>query len=212
MTLKNSPEWVTFQAEITVQRPVGAQRMVMDYIGLAVIFLVYLCLFIIVFSPTLYAVWFYFISRQVSVKRKGLLRIALTTFCINLIVAYFLIHLAFDYFLVSKVAEKDAVAQQTVASAVASEKKFFADRGWYYSVGPVRGPYENDRGLKVPKDVILEIVPKRNKSTGKENFDAYAFHVWGGSLIIASNDGKVERAPKNSLEDLNIHERLLKSR
>ncbi len=186
--------------------------MIVDYIGLAVIFIVYLCLFIIVFSPTLYAVWFYFISRQVSLKRKGLLRIALTTCCINLIVAYFLFHLAFDYFLVSKVAEKDAVAQETIVSAVASEKRFFADRGRYYPVGPVRGPYKNDRGLKVPKDVILEIVPKRNKSTGKETFDAYAVHIWGSSLLMSSHDGKVERAPKDSQQYSHINERLLKNR
>lgn len=186
--------------------------MIMDYIGLAVIFVVYLCLFIIVFSPTLYAVWFYFISRQVSVKRKGLLRIAMTTCCINVIVAYFLVHLAFDYFLVSKVAEKDALARQAIVSAVASEKHFSATRGRYYSVGPVRGPYENDRGLKVPKDVILEVVEKQDQATGKATFEAYALHVWGSGPLIATDKGKVEPAPKDSQKFALIRERLLKNR
>lgn len=186
--------------------------MIVDYIGLALILLVYVCLFIIVFSPTLYAAWFYFISRQVAVKRKGLLRITVTTFCINVIVAYFLVHLAFDYFLVSKVAEKDALAQEAVVQAVASENRFFADRGRYYSFGPVRGPYVDNRGLTVPKDVILEVVPKRNKSTGSEAFEVYALHVWGVSLLVATADGKVERAPTDSPEYSQVRERLLKNR
>lgn len=186
--------------------------MIVDYIGLALIFLVYLCLFIIVFSPTLYAVWFYFISRQVRVKKKGLLRIALTTFCINLIVAYFLIHLAFDYFLVSKVAENDASAREAIVSAVASEKRFFSDHGRYYSFGPVRGPYRNDRGLKVPKDVILEVVPKRNKSPEKPTFEVYALHIWGSGLQMSTADGKAQGAPKDSPDHSQIHKRLLKNR
>ncbi len=76
--------------------------MLREIIGSSIIALVYLCLLVIIFAPTLYAVWFYIIGRRISVKSRGLLRIAVTTFCINVVIAYFLFRLAFDYFLPSK--------------------------------------------------------------------------------------------------------------
>ena len=45
--------------------------MVQDIIGVLVIVLVYVCVFIVVFSPTLYAFWIYLVSRKVKMKRKG---------------------------------------------------------------------------------------------------------------------------------------------
>lgn len=73
--------------------------MLRDIIGTSIIVLVYLCLIVIVFAPTIYAVWFYIIGRRITSKSSGLLRIAVTTFCINAVIAYFLFRLAFEYFL-----------------------------------------------------------------------------------------------------------------
>jgi hypothetical protein len=76
--------------------------MLREIIGTSIIALVYLCLLVIIFAQTLYALWFYIIGRRISAKSRGLLRIALTTFCINAVIAYFLFRLAFDYFLSTK--------------------------------------------------------------------------------------------------------------
>lgn len=73
--------------------------MLRDIIGTSIIVLVYLCLIVIVFAPTIYAVLFYIIGRRITSKSSGLLRIAVTTFCINAVIAYFLFRLAFEYFL-----------------------------------------------------------------------------------------------------------------
>jgi hypothetical protein len=76
--------------------------MLREIISTSIIALVYVCLIIIVFAPTIYAVWFYIIGRRISPRSQGLLRIAVYTFCINAVVAYFLFRLAFDYFLLNR--------------------------------------------------------------------------------------------------------------
>ena len=44
--------------------------MVKNFVGVSVIVLVYLCLLVIAFSPTLYAVWIYVVGRSAKLKKK----------------------------------------------------------------------------------------------------------------------------------------------
>jgi uncharacterized protein (DUF58 family) len=185
--------------------------MVRDIISVGLIVLVYVCLFVVVFAPTIYATWFFIVGRRVKIKRKGLLRAALITLCINSVVAYFLIHLAFDYFLTAKIAEKDALAAQTLQNALVSQTKFFDVHGRYYSIGPVRGPYRDDRGLAVGKDVILLVEPRWDKSSGRERLEAYALHVWGKRLLTGTVDGKVKPVPDESEYFARLRRKMLNS-
>lgn len=180
-------------------------------ISIAIIALVYICLLIVVFFPTLYAGWIYLVSRKLAVKKKGLLRIALSTFCINAIIVYFLFHLAFDYFLNSKVAEMEAQAAATLRNAVSSQEKFYASHGRYYPLGPVKGPYRDEHGLSVEKDVILEIEPLWDKADQKETFQAYAIHYWGRQLLFITRDGKIERVSPGSELETRIRSKLIQS-
>lgn len=182
-----------------------------DVIGILIIALIYLCLLVVVFSPTIYAAWFYFMGRKVQIKSKSLLRIVVLTGCANAIVAFFLMHFAFDHIVASKVAEKEALAMQTMNNAIVSQQRFFATHGRYYSVGPVRGPYQNDLGLTVEKDVILEMVPRWDKVKAQETFQAYALHVWGKSLLLNTTEGKVEKAPADSEVSAMVRSKLLNS-
>ncbi|MBI4962302.1 MAG: hypothetical protein HY913_03420 [Desulfomonile tiedjei] len=185
--------------------------MVRDIVGVAIIVLVYACFVIIVFSPTIYAAWFYVVGRKMKLKSKGLLRTALMTFCVNLLLAYLLVHVGFDYFLPSRISEKDAIAGEAVKNAVVSQGRFHESHGRYYPVGPIRGPYRDDHGLVVEKDVILEVVPVWDKERGVETFQVYAIHVWGQSLMTGSKDGKVEKAPLDSEQALQRKAKLLNS-
>lgn len=185
--------------------------MVTHVLGIAIIGLVYFCLLIVAFSPTIYAVWIYIVSRKVSAKKKGPLKIALSTFCINLIIVYFLVHLTFDYFLVAKVAEMEAQAAATMRNAIASQQKYFAAHGRYYPVGPVRGPYSDEHGLNVERDVILEVEPKWDKSDQKESFNAYAVHRWGKHVLFSTKDGKVEKASPGSELETRMRSKLIQS-
>jgi len=170
-----------------------------------------LCFFIVIFSPTIYTGWIYLVSKRVKLKKKGLFRTAVMTFCINSVLAYFLFHLAFDYFLVSKVAEKDALAEKTLQSAVVTQKKYFDSHGRYYSVGPVRGPYRDDHGLTVHKDVIVLVEPHWDKKLKRETFQAYALHVWGQDLIAATQEGKVVQVPETSEVSPSVRSKLINS-
>lgn len=183
-----------------------------EYIALTtVVVIFYICLGIVVFAPTIYAFWFYVISRKMPVKRKGLLRIALTTLVINGVVAYFLFQLAFHYLLVSKVAERDAIALSAVRTAVVSQQNFFASHGRYYSVGPVRGPYEDENGLKIEKDVILQVVPVWDEAAERDAFQAYATHVHGRNVCVVKLDGTIVQAPPESAEVFGIRAKLVRS-
>jgi len=76
--------------------------MLRQIVSTSIIALVYICLLVIVFAPTIYAVWFYIIGRRISPKSKGLFRIAVYTFCINAVIVYFLFRLAFDYVVMTR--------------------------------------------------------------------------------------------------------------
>jgi hypothetical protein len=185
--------------------------MARDMVGVAIIILVYACFVIIIFSPTLYAAWLYIVGRRMKLKSTRLLRTALITFLMNLVLAGLLVHLGFDYFLPSSIKEKDDIAGQAVENAMLSEERFHASHGRYYPVGPIRGPYRNEQGLVVEKDVILEVVPVWDKERGIETFQAYALHVWGRNLLMNTKDGKVEKAPQDSDNAAKTKAKLLNS-
>lgn len=188
--------------------------MIRDILGMALIGLFYLCCLVVIFAPTLYAGWFYLVSRKLAIRPQNLarvIRVFLYTLGINLIVAYFGIHLVFDYFLGAKAAESQASVMATMQSAITAEEKFFTAYGRYYSVGPVRGPYQDENGLNVEKDVIMEVTPSWDQRSQKERFDAYAVHVWGKEIVANSGDSKVRKLPPDSEESERIRAKLLRS-
>ncbi len=188
--------------------------MIWDVVGMALIGLFYLCCLVVIFAPTIYAGWFYLISRKLAIRPQNLrrvFRVFLYTLCINAMVAYFAIHLAFDYFLGAKTAESRASVMATMANAITSQEKFFASHGRHYAVGPVRGPYQDENGLRVEKDVILEITPRWDQKSQTEKFNAYAVHVWGGDLFANAGDGKIRAMPSDSEESAQIRSKLRRS-
>lgn len=185
--------------------------MVHEIVGKALVLLVYLCAVIVVFSPTIYVVWMYVVGRRVSPRTSGLRKLALITFSINLVVAYLLVKLAFDFFLTAKVDEWQASTRSSIRNAVVSQEEFFRTHGRYYPVGPVRGPYKDDQGLFVEKDVILQVIPRWDKDSRRETFHAYAIHVLAKRLLSASKDGKVEQHLTDSEESVRVTSKLFGS-
>jgi hypothetical protein len=185
--------------------------MVKQLVTTSIIVIIYLCIFILLFSPSLYAGWLYLMSRYTKVRQRGMLRVAITTLALNLIVALLLFHLTFNYFLTYKTAEKDAEAVQAVEKAIVTQENFYSSYGRYYSVGPVRGPYQDDHGLTVEKDVILQVEPYWDAVSAKETYEAYALHVLGKELVMKNDEGKVEKAPPDSQQSAAIRSKLLNS-
>lgn len=179
-------------------------------LGTAIVAIVYLCMIIIVFAPTIYMGWVYWISRKFAGKTRDAFRLVLVTFLVNAMIAYLLVHFAFNYFLKAKMAEWDALARVTVENAVASQRNYFKIHGSYYPVGPIRGPYRDEHGLTVAKDVILEVVPRWDKQQGGESVEIYAVHVFANELFLSSKDGKIERA-RDSPEMVKLKQRLFNS-
>jgi hypothetical protein len=182
-----------------------------DIIGFGIIALVYLCFLILIFTPTIYAAWLYLVARKLTTKRKGVTKLLLYTFCVNVIIAYFVAHLAFDYFLGAKSAEKENSVTLTMQNAVASQNKYFTKYGRYYAVGPVRGPYKDEYGLHVEKDVILYVTPKWDKGSQRESFQAYAIYFWSKGVVEGGDDGKLKKLPPDSEESVRMRFKLLNS-
>ena len=185
--------------------------MLRDVIGFGIIALVYLCFLILIFTPTIYAAWLYLVARKLTTKRKGVTKLLLYTFCLNAIIAYFVAHLAFDYFLGAKSAERENSVTLTMQNTVASQNRYFAKYGRYYAVGPVRGPYKDEYGLGVEKDVILYVTPKWDKNSQRESFQAYAIYFWGNAVVESSDDGKLKKLSPDSQESARIRSKLLNS-
>ena len=185
--------------------------MLRDIIGFGLIGLVYLCFLILIFTPTIYAAWLYLVAKKLTTKRKGVTKLLLYTFCLNAIIAYFVASLAFDYFLGAKSAERENSVTLTMQNAVDSQNKYFAKYGRYYAVGPVRGPYKDDYGLDVEKDVILYITPKWDKDSQQESFQAYAIYFWSKEVVEGSHDGKLKKLPQDSEESVRMRFKLLNS-
>jgi hypothetical protein len=191
--------------------PGNEAEMVRDIIGFGIIALVYLCFLILIFTPTIYAGWLYLVARKLTTKRKGVTKLLLYTFCINVIIAYFVAHLAFDYFLGAKSVERENSITLTMQNAVTSQNEYFAKYGRYYAVGPVRGPYKNEYGLNVEKDVILYVIPKWDKDLQRESFQAYAIYFWNTGVVEGGSDGKLRNLPPDSAESLRLRSKLLNS-
>jgi hypothetical protein len=185
--------------------------MLRDIIGFGIIALVYLCFLIVIFTPTIYAAWLYLVARKLTTKRKGVTKLLLYTLCLNAIIAYFVAHLAFDYFLGAKTAQKENSVTLTMQNAVGSQNKYFAKYGRYYAVGPVRGPYKDEFGLDVEKDVILYVTPKWNKDSQRESFQAYAIYFWSNDVVEGGDDGKLKNLPPDSEESVRMRFKLLNS-
>jgi hypothetical protein len=181
------------------------------YLGLSVIVLVYFCLLVIAFSPTLYAVWIYIVGAKVKLRKKSMGRVVLSTLLINLIFVYFAFHLMFEVLLPNKVAEIDGLVSRTLENAMAAEKNFFGAHGRYYAVGPVRGPYTDENGLKVEKDVIVQVEPHWDKVAQKESFKAYGVHVFGKKVFVSANDDKVQDAASDAELSARIRSKLINS-
>jgi hypothetical protein len=185
--------------------------MVQEIMGTVLVLMVYLCCVVVIFSPTLYTAWLYIVGRRVSLKGRGLLRLAIMTFAINLVVAYVLVKMAFDFFLPAKIAEWQSLTRTSIRNAVVSQERFFKSNGRFYAVGPVRGPYKDDKGLSVEKDVILEVIPRWDSKAERETFQAYAVHMLDKGLLRATPDGKVEQPPPDSEESVRVKSKLLNS-
>lgn len=185
--------------------------MVREIVGTALVALVYFCCLVVIFGPTIYVTWLYVMGRKVKGKARGLLRLAYLTFFINLVVAYVLVKLAFECFLTTKVAEWQKLTTETVLSAVAAEERFFKSQGKYYAVGPVRGPFRDQHGLAVDKDVILEVAPSWDNRLKRETFRAYAVHILAKKLVQSTRDGKVQQPSTDSTESRQIKSRLFNS-
>jgi hypothetical protein len=181
------------------------------YLGVSVIVLVYFCLLVIAFCPTLYAVWIYVVGRKVKVKKKSMGRVVLSTLCVNLIFVYFTVHLMYEVVLPHKVAEIDGLVSRSMENAIAAEKSFFGAHGRYYSVGPVRGPYADKNGLKVEKDVILQVEPHWDKTARKESYKAYGVHVFGKRVFVSANDDKVQDTASDAELSARIRSKLINS-
>jgi hypothetical protein len=185
--------------------------MAREIVGTGIVGLVYLCCLIVIFGPTVYVCWLYVIGRKVGSKARGLARLSCLTFAINLVVAYFVIKFAFEGFLINQVAQWQNATSAAIGSAVAAEKRFFRFHGRYYAVGPVRGPYNDQHGLSVNKDVILEVVPSWDKDLKRETFQVYAVHVLVKRLMEGSRNGNMAQASPESQEHQKIKSRLIDS-
>lgn len=171
----------------------------------------YLCLAIIVFAPTLYAAWFYYLSRSDTRRKKRLLRTALTTLVINAVFAYLLGMLAFNYLVPPMLARNDASAMETVRSAIESQNRHYGARGRYYAVGPVKGPYQDEFGLSVPKDVILQVIPIWDREAEKETFEAHAVNIFGSKVLWRRTDGRIAHLSAESDDASRLKAKLLRS-
>ncbi len=144
-------------------------------------------------------------------RREKLRRIVVVTCFLNFLVAYILYQFAFGLFVPNKVAQMDDTVRETINTAESAEKRFYNLKGRYYSVGPVKGPYSDENGLKVEKDVILQVEPEWDKNAARETFKAYAMHAWGNNLLIFDELGKIVKPDKKSPEAARIKSKLMNS-
>jgi len=185
--------------------------MLQSAVAMAIIIIFYVCATIIVFAPTLCAIWLYLIDRKVSTNSSKMLKALISTLAINAVFAYVLYHFATEYLVNAGLAEKDALAVEAVSRAAAFEEQYFARHGRYYPLGPVRGPYKDELGLVVEKDVVLEVEPVWDKDRGKDAFKVCALHVWGSKVVFRRRDGTLTEGSADSEEAIAARGRLLRS-
>jgi hypothetical protein len=185
--------------------------MVQDILGFVVLGVVYVCLAIIVFAPTMYAFWFYLVGRRVSGPGKRFPYTVITVFLLNLLFAYVLGHLAFTYLIQPGVDRANSQAMQAVKSAIAAQEKYHAVHGRYYSLGPVRGPHTGKHGTVVEEDVVLRVEPTWIEDKGQDGFVAQAIHVWGRGAVVATSEKGPWLQPADSTEAQLIRAKLMSS-
>ncbi len=186
--------------------------MIASVVGTAIIILIYVCLAIIVFSPTIFAGWFYLVARRITRGKAPVPTSLVTTLVVNVLVVLVVGCLAFDHFVTGLVTENDALAEKTLRIAVQCQQEFHVRRGRYYSVGPVRGPYKTADGLEVAKDVILQMRASWEEGTGKDDtFEAYAVHVFGRGVYFNTKGGEIHKEPDASEKAKTIRGRLIRS-
>ncbi len=185
--------------------------MVQSIAAIAIVMLVYVCLGVIILAPSIYVGWFYVVSRTTPGAGKVSFRTLICTVAANVIVGYFFMYFVYGYIHAHEVEAKDGIAMEAARNAIASQERFFSQHGRYYEVGPVRGPYHDERGVVVKKDVILEVVRIWDKTEGKESFRVHAAHLWGRKLITADSSGAREENLSDSDEAARIRKRLVES-
>ncbi len=186
--------------------------MISTVVSTVILAVFYICLAIIVFAPTIYAAWFYLVARKLSRGKSRVPTALVTTFLLNLGVAYFIGRVAFDVVVTRSVSRNNGLAEQTIRNAVRSQEAFRARNGRYYAIGPVRGPHKTDHGLVIEKDVILQVRPRWEDSGGKDDsFEAYAVHVWGREVYLNTKEGDIEKEPFDSQKAKAIRSKLMRS-
>ena len=176
-----------------------------------IIGLCYLCLAVVLFAPSIYVGWFYIIGRRVPGRSERLLRTLLLTFAVNLMFVYVATHVAFDYFLAAKDAENNAIALEAVRNAMESQKTHYKKHGRYYAVGPVRGPYRDEYGLRVKENVVLRVEPTWDNKRKTDTYQADAVHVWGTEVHTRRADGSLAHMPQDSPEASRLRAKLIRS-
>jgi hypothetical protein len=185
--------------------------MMQEIAGIIILTTVYVCLAVIVFAPSLFAGWLYLISRKLPKTGTRFFRTFLTTLAVNLIVAVVLFRVAADYLLPVAVAGNDASAMESLATAVASQERRKAALGAYEAIGPVRGPYADDFGLVINKDVVLMVEPVWDGKHGRNTFLVFALHVWGSAVAVRDQDGTIGFKPGDSRDAEMLRGKLLRS-
>ncbi len=174
--------------------------------------LVYLCLFVIFFSPSIYAFWIYLVGRKVKFKKTGrMLRTALTALMVNILVVCVLVHAAFNFVVPKKVADMEKLIDHSITNAKAAQEKFFAANGRYYSLGPVRGPFKDAYGAAVEENVVVQVEPVWKVGEPKESFQAYAVHMWTDKVLAASTDSNGPQVVTDPELQAKIRSRLIHS-
>jgi uncharacterized membrane protein (GlpM family) len=180
-------------------------------VGIALIAIVYICLGIIILAPTIYLAWFYVVSRKIRGVGKVSLRSLILTFIANAIIGYFIFFLIHNWLYVPSVTSNDTIAREMMDKTIAAQNVFYEKHGRYYEVGPVRGPYSGPNGLKLEKNVIVEVTRKWDKSRNKESFQAYGIHLWGDKLYTGDPKGISEEVYADSTQAASIRSRLIES-
>lgn len=185
--------------------------MLQEIAGILILVAVYACLGVIIFAPSLFAGWLYLIGRKLPKSGSRVFRIFLMTVALNLIIAAGLYRVVSDYLLPIANAGNDASAMESLRSAVVSQEKRKAARGAYQAVGPVRGPFADNFGLVVNKDVVLMAEPVWDSKKQRQTFVVVALHVWGDSVAMREGDGSIGFKPGESPETESLRGKLLRS-
>ena len=185
--------------------------MAQDIVGITLIVIVYICLGIIILAPTIYLAWFYVVSRKIRGVGKVSIRSLILTFIANAIIGYFIFFLIHSWLYVPAVTSNDTIAREMMGRTIAAQKAFYKTHGRYYEVGPARGPFSEPNGLKIEKNVIVEVIRKWDKSRKKESFRAYGMHIWGDKLFTADTQGISEESHADSTQAASIRSKLIES-